>query len=183
MHGKNLPLELMRLPKIMDGLIVALRSIQKQEKLLLISGGIERVEKLHQMLSIHDLDGCIVDLMSSTEAQVSSALPRIGRSINSNGIKGNRQPTILKLHWNVTAKDVIICVASGSQLICSQESENEGWLEKISAEIRGHLVQIGIDSIDKLSRKNLRALDYETAAISGLRLIGYDRPLPHWFNN
>ncbi len=169
--------------KIIDGLIVALRSIQKQEKLLLISGGIERVEKLHHMLSMHDLDGCIVDLMSSTRAHVSSALPRIGRSINSNGIKGNRQPTIVKLHWDITAKDVIICVASGSQIVCSQESESDGWLEKISAEIKGHLVEIGIDSIDKLSRKNLRALDYETAAISGLRLIGYDRPLPHWFNN
>ena len=28
-----------------------------------------------------------------------------------------------------------------------------------------------------------RAIDYDTAAISGLRLIGYDRPLPMWLGN
>ena len=167
----------------MDGLIVALRSIQKQEKLLLISGNIEHVEKIHKTVRNHDLDGCIVDLMNFTGAHVSSALPRIGRSINSNNIKSHQQPTIIKINWNLSAKDVVIALASGSQIVCAVETEENGWYDKISEEIRGFLSEIGVDSIDKLSRKNLRALDYETAAISGLRLIGYDRPLPHWFNN
>ena len=37
-----------------------------------------------------------------------------------------------------------------------------------------------MDRIERVGRRNLRAIDYETAAISGLRLIGYDRPLKMW---
>ena len=55
------------------------------------------------------------------------------------------------------------------------------WLHSTQEELSQHLRRIGIESIDKLERKHLRALDHETAAISGLRLAGYDRPLPHWF--
>ena len=39
---------------------------------------------------------------------------------------------------------------------------------------------IGVDRIDRIGRRNLRANDYDTAAISGLRLVGYDRPLKMW---
>ena len=46
--------------------------------------------------------------------------------------------------------------------------------------VSGHEV-FGLSSIDMLDRKHLRALDHETAAVSGLRLAGYGRPLPHWF--
>ena len=40
--------------------------------------------------------------------------------------------------------------------------------------------EIGIDRIERIGRRNLFATDYDTAAISGLRLMGYDRPLPMW---
>ena len=43
------------------------------------------------------------------------------------------------------------------------------------------LRNLGLESIDQLQRSHLRALDYDTAAISGLRMVGYERPLPHWF--
>jgi hypothetical protein len=33
------------------------------------------------------------------------------------------------------------------------------------------------------SRRNLRAMDMDTAAISGLRLVGFERPLPMWLGN
>ena len=190
---EGLVFDMSTMPKMssetVDGLIVALRSIMMQEKLLLISGNIDRVEKLHSLVKAHDLDGCIVNLASISGAHVSAALPRIGRSIKSHNINGNSQPTIVKLDWNISAKDVIISLAAGSQIVCSSESVkgnatgSEDWFENISAEIRGYLSEMGVDSIEKLSRKNLRALTYETAAITGLRLIGYDRPLPHWFSN
>jgi hypothetical protein len=47
--------------------------------------------------------------------------------------------------------------------------------------LASELRRIGINSIDSLERKHLRALNHETAAVSGLRLAGYERPLPHWF--
>ena len=42
--------------------------------------------------------------------------------------------------------------------------------------------EIGVDRIDRIGRRNLRADDYDTAAISGLRLIGFDRPLKKWLD-
>jgi hypothetical protein len=38
----------------------------------------------------------------------------------------------------------------------------------------------GHDDIKDLSEEDLRAMDYETAAITGLKLIGYERRLPWW---
>ena len=55
------------------------------------------------------------------------------------------------------------------------------WLRGLQSEMNNHMARIGTDSIEKLARNNLRALDSETASISGLRLTGYERPLPHWF--
>ena len=42
---------------------------------------------------------------------------------------------------------------------------------------------LGVQDLENISRRNLRAIDYDTAAIDGLRLIGYDRPLPMWLGN
>jgi hypothetical protein len=38
----------------------------------------------------------------------------------------------------------------------------------------------GHDDIKDLSDEDLRAMDYDTAAITGLKLIGYERRLPWW---
>jgi len=40
----------------------------------------------------------------------------------------------------------------------------------------------GHDNIADLSDEDLRALDYNTAAITGLKLVGYERRLPMWEN-
>ena len=53
----------------------------------------------------------------------------------------------------------------------------QGTQEDLASELR----RVGVKSIDMLERKHLRALNHETAAVSGLRLAGYERPLPHWF--
>ncbi len=40
----------------------------------------------------------------------------------------------------------------------------------------------GVASVKDLSSKHIVALTYETAAITGIRLTGYDRELPMWFH-
>ncbi len=55
------------------------------------------------------------------------------------------------------------------------------WLCSINSDLTAILRRLGLSSIDELKRVHLRALDHETAAVSGLRLVGYERPLPHWF--
>ena len=53
----------------------------------------------------------------------------------------------------------------------------------LNSGLKGWMIDLGIESIEDITRRNLRAMDYDTAAISGLRLIGYDRPLPMWLGN
>ena len=48
--------------------------------------------------------------------------------------------------------------------------EIENWLKMMQEELSMILRELGYDSIDALSRQNLRALDFETASVSGLRL-------------
>ena len=40
----------------------------------------------------------------------------------------------------------------------------------------------GHSSVSDLTTEDLRAMDLNTAAITGLKLIGYERPLPMWEN-
>ena len=56
----------------------------------------------------------------------------------------------------------------------------ENWLAEFAAALRGRLTDMGVDELEKLNRRHLRALEHDTAAQSGLRLAGYDRPLPQW---
>ena len=56
----------------------------------------------------------------------------------------------------------------------------EEWVVNLDAGIRGWLVELGEDGIDRLNRRQLRALDHDTASVSGLRLASWERPLPHW---
>ena len=77
-------------------------------------------------------------------------------------------------------------MASGLEVVsCAApmaESEDIAyWLQGTQEDLADELRRIGVSSIDMLERKHLRALDHETAAVSGLRLAGYGRPLPHWF--
>jgi hypothetical protein len=79
---------------------------------------------------------------------------------------------------------MLIVIASGCDAIVGpisqQEIEND--FEDKNIKLRQWMAELGIDGLEKIGRKNLRANNYETAAISGLRLIGYNRPLPMWLN-
>jgi len=76
-------------------------------------------------------------------------------------------------------------LASGSNSVVAPfNGDNvEEPLKEISAELSGWMREIGIENIERIGRRNLRAMDYETAAISGLRLVGYGRPLPIWLDS
>ena len=57
----------------------------------------------------------------------------------------------------------------------------EFWLQGLTIDLQNTLRNLGLDSVDILQRSHLRALDHDTASVSGLRMSGYERPLPHWF--
>ena len=82
------------------------------------------------------------------------------------------------------AKDLVIAVASGCTALVSPcpESDLNEKINELTMGIRGWMREIGVDRIERIGRRNLRANDFDTAAISGLRLVGYDRPLKMWLD-
>jgi len=50
----------------------------------------------------------------------------------------------------------------------------------MNEEIKNITASVGHSSINGLSRNDLMALTYDAAAITGVKLIGYDRVLPMW---
>ena len=89
---------------------------------------------------------------------------------------------ILEIDFEPDAKDLLIAVASGCSAVVAPISGGtiSSKIGEVTNELRWWMKDIGISRIERIGRRNLRANDYDTAAISGLRLIGYDRPLKMW---
>ena len=126
--------------------------------------------------------GAVVDCCTSCGSKLASALPRIGIASKGLGISSTGKFVMLEVDQEPNAKDLMIAVAAGCTAIVSplSGSEPEERIDEVERALRQLMREIGVDRIERVGRRNLRAIDYETAAISGLRLIGYDRPLKMW---
>ena len=124
-----------------------------------------------------------------------AALPVIALSGREQDLAAHGVTSLIHLPWSPAASDLLIAAAAGASLTvadpfvadASPPSAQKGraaavedWLAGIDAGIRGWLVELGEDGIDRLNRRHLRALDHDTASVSGLRLTGWERPLPQW---
>ena len=93
------------------------------------------------------------------------------------GIELDKQPS---------AEDLIIGRASGCSFIVGPIDEENDILDvgtKIIPDIIGIMKEVGLSNFHNVGRRILRAKNMETAAISGLRLVGFERPLPMWLGN
>lgn len=168
-----------------DGFIVAIRTLLGVEKPVAFVNGISRVESLHVRSSHHNIELAISRIEDGSGVAEAAALPMIGRSTKSHLTDSGTQTGML-LGLSASGQDLAILRASGIDIICCEVPMQDPqdlahWLSSVTNELTGILRRLGLDSIELLERQHLRALDYETASISGLRLVGYDRPLPHWF--
>ena len=59
-------------------------------------------------------------------------------------------------------------------------SEISNFINRMNEEIKNLTALVGHSSISELSRNDLMALTYDAAAVTGVKLIGYDRVLPMW---
>ena len=170
-------------PPSLDGLLVAIRAISSRLIPILLKDGLSRVNNLHTIGKNHPIQGVIVDLSDISGLHATSCLPKIGRSIIETKIDSSTCPTFISLPWKVSSNDIIVARACGAAGIISKEIQE---MEKVSSEIhqelRGWLEELGLDSIEKIGRKHLRSNSYEIAALSGIRLTGYERALPMWFS-
>lgn len=53
-------------------------------------------------------------------------------------------------------------------------------LHRMVEEFRVLMAYTGHHSLDEISAEDIRALDYSTAAVTGVKLVGYDQKLPIW---
>lgn len=169
-----------------DGFIVAVRTLIGMDKTIAFLNAIGRVESLHVRSAHHGLDLAVSRMEDGSGVGEPAALPMIGRSTKSH-LAGTPTQTGMLLGLSASGTDLAVLRASGIDVVCCEVPMQDAqdlahWLQSLSNELSSILNRLGIDSIDQLKRQHLRALDYETAAISGLRLVGYDRPLPHWFS-
>ena len=194
--ASGLVLDLDDLPPLHDGevaaLLTALRTHLGESEPVLISGRVDRISNLHRMVADQPIDGVLIRLTTGLGMAAAAALPRIGLSARDTNTA--EELHILDLPWDATADDALIAAAAGCGLIAvdpfgedtepstqkARASAIETWLAEFAAGLRGRMTDLGIDEVDKLNRRHLRALEHDTAAQSGLRLAGYDRPLPQW---
>ena len=168
-----------------DGILVALRSLCGKQKPFAILSDIGRVNSLHVRAAYHNADLAICKIEDGSGISEAASLPLIGRSSKENLSSSDTDSGII-LGFSADAKDLAILSATGIKVVCCEVPMVDAmdlalWLQGLSQDLSDILRNLGLDTIDGLSRQNLRALDYETAAVSGLRLSGYERPLPHWF--
>ncbi|MBA4734817.1 MAG: hypothetical protein H2065_02365 [Candidatus Poseidoniales archaeon] len=169
----------------LDGLLVVLRTLLTTDLPILASQGISRIQTLHKSSVYHNLQVAVSRIEEGTGIPEAATLPIIGRSVKTN-LESSNTIAALEFGFTCDAHDVIVARCAGAQFVITQppvlEMEDmEFWLHGMSIDMKRILRSIGLESIDQVQRAHLRALDYDTAAISGLRMVGYERPLPHWF--
>ncbi len=169
----------------LDGLLVALRSLAVANAPAGLVDAIGRVQALHARAAHHGLDIAMARIEDGSGISEAAALPMTGRSKKEHLTDGTTQTGFL-LGFAASGHDLAVLMASGVDIVscAAPMADTEDiayWLHGTQEDLAAELRRIGINSIDMLERKHLRALNHETAAVSGLRLAGYERPLPHWF--
>ena len=164
------------------------------EKFILLEGCVDRISLIHRFAAALDCDGTIANTSTSAKLPASAALPMMGLSAREHQLTRKGVFQGLSIPWSSSALDSLVVCSAGAQFVVSNPFENselpknskgisdfvENWLSELDSEIRGLLIEIGEDGIDQLNRKHLRALDSDTANMTGIRLAGYDRPMPQW---
>jgi len=183
-------LDLQSMPPMNDAeieaVLVALSSHLESSSLILLRDGVERVEGLFRLVVDLDLDGAIVAVASPGGGRAAAALPRIGLAARAMGLDSQMRIVGIELDSQPSAEDLVITRASGCSFLVGPIDGGTDTLEiekTLIPEIVGLMKEAGLSNIHKIGRRILRAKDMETAAISGLRLVGFERPLPMWLGN
>ncbi len=169
----------------LDGLLVILRTLLNSESPILSCQGISRIQSHHKRSVYHNIQVAVSRIEDGTGVPEAATLPIIGRSVKTN-LESSETTAALEFGFTCDAHDIIVARCAGAQFVVTQppvleKDDMEFWLHGLSIDMKRMLRQLGLESIDQVQRAHLRALDYDTAAISGLRMVGYERPLPHWF--
>ena len=168
-----------------EGLLVSLSSKIQNSALVMLRDRVDRVDHLFRLVVELDLDGAIIDASSPGGGRAAAALPKIGLAARAMDLINQERQLMIELDEPPSAEDCLIARGAGCSIVVAPAPDEnlEEYCTWLDSTIRGWMRELGIDGIEAINRKNLRAMDYDTAAITGLRLIGFDRPLPIWLGN
>jgi hypothetical protein len=157
----------------------------RDDSLVFLKDSVARVDHLFRLVVDLDLDGAVVDAALPGGGRAASALPRIGLAAQAMNLVTQGRNLLIELDEAPAAEDLLIAIGAGCVAVVAPPADDDieavlGWLD---GTLRGWMRELGVADLAQINRSNLRALDHDTAAISGLRLIGYERPLPMWLGN
>ena len=183
-------LDLADLPPLNDAeieaLVVSLTSSMDDSSLIFLRDGVERVEHLFRLVTELDLDGAIVHAGTPGGNRSASALPRIGLASRAMDFESHGRTIAIEMDTMPSSEDLIIAISAGCSLFVgpvSEDGELSSYISAINSGLKGWMRELGVERMSMFSRRNLRAMDMDTAGISGLRLVGFERPLPMWLGN
>lgn len=183
-------LDLQGLPPMNDAeieaILVSLSSHLDSSSLILLRDGADRIEGLFRLVVDLDLDGAIVSVAVPGGGRAAAALPRIGLASRAMGLDSQGRIIGIELEEQPSAEDMMIVRASGCSFVVGpidERNEVSVITEAIIPELIGVMKEAGLSDFQSVGRRILRAKDMDTAAISGLRLVGFERPLPMWLGN
>ena len=165
-----------------EAMLTSLRSRMTANSIIMLRGRIDRIERVFRLVMDLELDGAVVNCATRSGSRLASSLPKIGLASKAMGIGETGKFVMIEVMHEPDAKDLVIAVASGCTALVSPcpNGNLSSKIEELGIGVRGWMREVGIDRIERIGRRNLRANDFDTAAISGLRLVGYDRPLKMW---
>ncbi len=166
----------------LEAIIVSLASRMEPSSLIFLKDDVNRVQELFRLVVELDLEGAIVDTSVPGGGNIPASLPLIGLASKSWEFKKGNRSMFIQTDEMPEVQDMLIAIASGCDGILGpfEGDSIEDVLETKIINMKEWMMELGIDGLEKIGRKNLRANNHNIAAISGLRLIGYNRPLPMW---
>ena len=167
-----------------QAILISLRSRMSENSIVMLRGGVDRIERLFRLVMELELDGAVVNCATRCGSKLASSLPKIGLASKAMRIGETGKFVMIEVMQEPEARELIISVAAGFTALVSPPPKGDlrSKIEELEKGVRGWMREIGVDRIERIGRRNLRANDFDTASISGLRLIGYDRPLKMWLD-
>ena len=171
-------------PASLEALLVLLSSMCDEPPSFALLGDAGRVNHLHRWAAEHGMCAAFMDVGKRPDLPLPAMLPLAGRSSNA-----TLDPEItrsgVKLDWSPSGRDLVLLGAGGLGLAVFRPEDDgpaalAATLRRLREGMTYHLRDLGLSSIDALGRAHLRATTLDAAVMSGLRVAGFERPLPDW---
>ena len=171
-------------PASLEALIVLLTSMCDAPPSFALLGDAGRVNHVHRWAAEHGMAAAFMDLSKRPDLPVPSMLPLSGRSANAT-LDPDVTQSGVRLDWVPSGRDLVLLGAGGLGLSIFQPDEDgpaalAGLLRDLRRGVTEDLQDLGLQSVDTLGRAHLRATTLDVALMSGLRVAGFERPLPDW---